>query len=100
MRSGPYESRWLDPCAGSVRGIRGTSRYSRTGEGLLGVAGFLRRQLHAAAGVPVGECVTVEVQVSFFLREFPAYYPVCARRFYEGGDMDAVSRCWGRGEGR
>lgn len=100
VRAGPYAGRWLEPCAGSVRGAPFPTRYSRTGEGMLGVVGPLRRALHAAAGVPLGRCVPVEAQVAFFLREFPARYPECARRFYDHGDLDAVSRCWGKGRSR
>lgn len=93
IRSGPYIHRYLEPCAGS-------RPYHRSGESLLGVVGKLRKELHAAAHVPIGRCVPVSVQVQFLLEKFPAYYPVCAREFFIKNDLDAFERCWGRGKSR
>jgi len=89
VRTGPYARRTLDPCA-----------YARTGEGLFGVTGVLRRELHYETNVPLGRCVPPERQISFFLREFPRRYPECAAAFFAGRDMGAVSRCWGKGRSR
>jgi hypothetical protein len=79
------ESRF-DPCA-----------RSRMGEGLIGVAGTLRRLLHREVGT--AGCVSPEAQVAFLARHWPALYPECAARF-DAGDLGAFRRCWGRGHRR
>ncbi len=67
------------------------------GEGLIGVAGVMRRRLHEDAHT--SGCVPAEAQIAFLAREWPKLYPGCARRFAAGA-LGLFKRCWGRGRGR
>ena len=87
-----------------MRYMWGESRYqpcahSRMGEGLIGVAGVMRRRLHEYAHVAAGHCVPARVQIAFLAHEWPRLYPACARRF-NAGDLSAFHRCWGKGHRR
>ena len=73
--------------------------HSWMGEGLIGVAGKMRRRLHEYARVPLGHCVPAETQIAFLAHEWPRLYPVCARKF-AAGEAAAFRRCWGRGHRR
>lgn len=96
----------LDPCA-----------YSRLGEGLVGVTGNLRGELHRFAIGQAGasragseqsrssahansmSCIPAQVQIAYLAWAFPLHYPNCAARFAQG-DLSALDRCWGKGRGR
>ena len=75
----------LDACANSWMG-----------EGLVGVAGEMRRAYHRDLGPG---CQSAERQVMWLAREWPRRYPFCAARF-AAGDLSAWQRCWGEGRGR
>ncbi len=76
------ESR-LQPCA-----------HSRMGEGLIGVAGKMRRKLHEYARM--SGCVPAQVQIAFLAREWPKNYAKCAARF-NAGELWRFRFCWGKG---
>lgn len=44
-------------------------------------------------------CIPAQVQLAFLKEAFAQHYPACFKRF-EGGDMEAVDRCWGKGHSR
>ena len=67
------------------------------GEGLIGVAGKMRRKLHDYARM--SGCVPAQVQIAFLAHEWPQLYPACSAKF-RAGDLPAFRRCWGRGHQR
>lgn len=71
--------------------------YSWRGEGLIGVAGVMRRRLHEYARM--SGCVPAQVQIAFLAHEWPRLYPACAQRF-AAGDLRTFKRCWGLGHRR
>ena len=71
--------------------------HSWRGEGLIGVAGVMRRKLHDYARM--SGCVPAPVQIAFLVREWPLSYPECSARF-AAGDLRAFKRCWGLGHRR
>jgi len=81
------ESR-LDHCA-----------YSRLGEGLIGVAGVMRKRLHRFAHVPPADCVPATAQIAFLAREWPKNYAYCSARF-NAGELWRFRSCWGKGHRR
>lgn len=85
IHSAWLESR-LDPCASS-----------KLGEGLIGVAGVMRRKLHDYARM--SGCVPAKVQIAFLAHEWPKEYPTCARRF-AAGQLHLFRHCWGKGHRR
>jgi len=81
-----YGERRLQPCA-----------HSRMGEGLIGVAGVMRRKLHEYARM--SGCVPAKVQIAFMAHEWPRLYPACSRRF-AAGELRVFRLCWGKGHQR
>jgi hypothetical protein len=71
--------------------------HSWRGEGLIGVAGVMRKRLHDYARM--SGCVPAKVQIAFLAHEWPKSYPTCAERF-RAGVLSAFKRCWGKGHRR
>ncbi len=71
--------------------------HSWRGEGLIGVAGVMRKRLHDYARM--SGCVPAPVQIAFLAHEWPRSYPTCARRFAAGA-LRVFKRCWGLGHRR
>jgi hypothetical protein len=71
--------------------------HSWRGEGLIGVAGVMRRRLHDYAHM--SGCVPAKVQIAFMAHEWRRSYPECAQRF-AAGELWRFRHCWGKGHRR